>query len=68
MRYDGEIAQILRNLIANALKFTDSGEIRRTARARGGTASNPVGPVSDTGAGIAAADQERIFEEFLQLE
>jgi signal transduction histidine kinase len=62
----GKVSQILRNLISNALKFTDAGEIRVGARL--------IDPatieffVSDTGVGIPAADQERIFEEFLQLE
>ena len=62
----GKVSQILRNLISNALKFTDAGEIRVGARL--------VDPatieffVSDSGVGIPAADHERIFEEFLQLE
>jgi signal transduction histidine kinase len=62
----GKVSQILRNLISNALKFTDAGEIRVGARLV--DAATIEFFVSDTGVGIPAADQERIFEEFLQLE
>ncbi len=64
---EGKVSQILRNLISNALKFTERGEVRVSARAdeRGGTFSISI---SDTGIGIAPEDQARIFEEFTQLE
>lgn len=63
---ENKVAQILRNLIANALKFTESGEVRVsvTLSADGKTV---IFTVADTGIGIASEDQERIFEEFTQL-
>ena len=63
---EGKVSQILRNLLSNALKFTERGEIRVTApfgHRRHGRLS-----VADTGIGIAREDQERIFEEFGQVE
>lgn len=64
---EGKVAQILRNLISNALKFTEQGEVRvRASVAPGG--QQMIFSVSDTGMGIAPRDQERIFEEFTQLE
>ncbi|NEU80723.1 ATP-binding protein [Nostoc sp. UIC 10630] len=62
---EGKVAQILRNFISNALKFTEQGEVRVTAVQRG---HNVIFSVSDTGIGIAIADQERIFEDFVQIE
>ena len=56
----------LRNLVSNALKFTDEGEVRLTARADG--ADRVAFAVADTGVGIAQADQQRIFEEWVQGE
>jgi signal transduction histidine kinase len=62
---DGKVAQILRNLISNALKFTPAGEIR--IRAIFDSVANAVEfTVADTGLGIAPIDQERIFQEFYQ--
>lgn len=62
---EGKVAQILRNFISNALKFTEQGEIRVTAVQTGHTIAFSV---SDTGIGIAPDDQERIFEDFVQIE
>ncbi|HET9664538.1 MAG TPA: ATP-binding protein, partial [Burkholderiales bacterium] len=63
---EAKISQILRNFISNALKFTERGEIRVAAEA------SPDGDsltfsVADTGIGISQEDQEKIFEEFVQV-
>jgi DNA-binding response OmpR family regulator len=63
---EGKISQVLRNLISNALKFTRKGHIRVTAAQE--EEGWIVFRVADTGIGIAAEDQERIFEEFVQIE
>ncbi|OYD92998.1 histidine kinase [Nostoc sp. 'Peltigera membranacea cyanobiont' 210A] len=62
---EGKVAQILRNFVSNALKFTEQGEVRVSAVQTGHTVTFSV---SDTGIGIAPADQERIFEDFMQIE
>lgn len=61
-----KVAQILRNFISNALKFTERGEVRVSARRDGEW--HVVIAVADTGIGIAPEDRERIFEEFEQVE
>ena len=61
---EGKIAQILRNLVANALKFTERGEIRVRASEEDGWVTFIV---SDTGIGIPAEHQERVFQEFEQV-
>ena len=63
---EGKLGQVLRNLISNALKFTEKGEVRVSAELRGSDAV--AFSVTDTGVGIAEEDQERIFQEFLQIE
>ena len=63
---EGKISQVLRNLISNALKFTRKGQIRVTAALEDG--GWIAFRVADTGIGIAPEDQERIFEEFVQIE
>jgi signal transduction histidine kinase len=64
---EAKVAQILRNFISNALKFTEAGEVRVTARYRAET-GRAVFSVRDTGLGIAAKDHSRIFEEFSQVD
>jgi CheY-like chemotaxis protein len=64
---EGKISQILRNFVSNALKFTERGEVRVSARYDENN-DTVTFSVSDTGVGIALPDQERIFEEFTQLE
>lgn len=63
---EGKVSQILRNFISNALKFTETGEVRVSASP--GTNGTIVFSVRDTGIGIAPADQELIFKEFTQVE
>lgn len=64
---EGKVAQILRNFISNAIRFTEKGEIRVSARpAEGGR--SVLFSVSDTGIGIAAEHLERIFEEYVQVD
>jgi signal transduction histidine kinase/CheY-like chemotaxis protein len=63
---EAKVSQILRNFISNALKFTEAGEIRVSARLA--SPDTVVFSVSDTGIGIAPEDQERIFDEFAQIE
>jgi signal transduction histidine kinase/CheY-like chemotaxis protein len=64
---ESKVSQILRNFISNALKYTERGEVRVSARLAPEEEAL-VFSVADTGIGIAPADQERIFEEFSQLE
>ncbi|MET0284556.1 MAG: ATP-binding protein, partial [Polyangiales bacterium] len=61
----GKLAQILRNLLANAIKFTERGEVRLSTTM---TDDEVIFTVRDTGIGIAPADLERIFEEFAQVD
>ncbi|MCU1246638.1 MAG: histidine kinase, partial [Acidobacteria bacterium] len=64
---EGKLSQILRNFISNALKFTESGEVRVSAElGKGG--ERVIFSVSDTGIGIAEEDQQRIFEDFTQID
>jgi signal transduction histidine kinase/CheY-like chemotaxis protein len=63
---DRRVSQVLRNLISNALKFTSKGEVR--VRAEQLSHDTIRFAVSDTGIGIADADQDRIFQEWVQLD
>jgi signal transduction histidine kinase len=58
------LMQALRNLVSNALKYTSQGHVRISAELAGG--DHVAIQVSDTGEGVAAADLERIFEEWEQ--
>ncbi len=63
---EGKLAQILRNLVSNALKFTEAGEVRVSARL--GPAGRLALAVADSGIGIDPAHLGRIFEEFGQID
>lgn len=64
---ESKLGQILRNLISNALKFTQQGEVRVRVSLNSAQDSI-VFAVTDTGIGIAPDDQDRIFNEFTQIE
>ena len=59
------LSQVLLNLVGNAIKFTDTGEVAIKASTANGSYTVAV---RDTGPGIAEADQAKIFEEFQQSE
>ena len=59
------LAQVLLNLVGNAIKFTDQGEVAIEASCADGAFRVAV---RDSGPGIAAADQAKIFEEFQQVD
>jgi signal transduction histidine kinase len=60
------LGRILRNLVSNSLKFTERGEVRCHARADDEGGQLEV-VVADTGIGIPAEHQRRVFEEFYQV-
>jgi len=65
-RGDGRrLTQVLINLVGNAIKFTDAGEIAIKAEANNGSFHVSV---RDTGPGISSADQAKLFQEFQQAD
>ncbi len=60
-----KVTQILVNLLGNAVRFTDQGEVVISARAEPG---GVVVEVRDTGIGIAAPNLEHVFDPFWQVE
>jgi len=59
------LTQVLLNLVGNAIKFTDNGEVRVSARATNGHFSVSI---NDTGPGIPTDHLTRIFEQFHQVD
>ena len=65
-RGDGRrLTQVLINLVGNAIKFTDAGEVAIKAEANNGSFYVSV---RDTGPGISTADQTKLFQEFQQAD
>lgn len=63
------IRQVLTNLLANAVKFTEYGQVAlRVSRASGPSAGRLIFEVHDTGVGIPAEKLEIIFDAFAQVE
>jgi signal transduction histidine kinase len=65
-----KLKQILTNLLSNALKFTTKGSVvvsTRLARRRRGGPCVTIS-VTDTGIGIDAADREKVFQDFRQVD
>ena len=63
---DRKVAQILRNFISNALKFTQEGEVRVSAKCEGD--GFVVFTVKDTGIGIAKEHHGALFQDFVQID
>jgi signal transduction histidine kinase len=59
------VARVLRNLISNAIRYTASGKVIASADV---VHKELLISVYDTGRGIAEADHERVFHEFVQLD
>jgi signal transduction histidine kinase len=64
---DRKVGQILRNFIANALKFTLKGEVRVTARLTE-DGNQVIFAVRDTGIGIAPEHQKNLFKDYSQVD
>lgn len=66
----GQITQVLTNLVSNAIKFTEKGEVKLSYELISGTKHNarPQFYISDTGMGIKADQQENLFERFTQAD
>ena len=62
---DKRLAQILRNFLSNAIKFTEAGEIRVCVTPEDDCVRFEV---RDTGIGIAPENQSRIFQDFVQVD
>lgn len=66
----GRVRQIMLNLVSNAIKFTQKGEVRLAIRAQAspeGVAGVEIS-VSDTGIGMSPEQQEKLFSPFIQAE
>ena len=63
---ESRLSQVLRNLVSNAVKFTEAGHV--TVSVAPGPRDTVVFSVQDTGIGIAPENHDRVFEEFSQVD
>jgi len=66
----GRIAQILLNLVSNAIKFTNQGRVVVSAHLDSSSVSNPMiyFTIEDTGCGISQESQDKLFQPFTQVD
>ena len=64
---EAKVAQILRNFVSNALKFTEKGEVRVQCDFEE-VSQFVIFTVSDTGIGIAPEEQEQVFQQYYQVD
>ncbi len=66
----GKVRQVILNLVSNAIKFTNQGEVRIRARSDENTGSHSIVRISviDTGIGIPEEVQRRLFQPFTQAD
>ncbi len=65
---EGRLEQILHNLVGNAIKFSDKGEVRVSARLLKGSSPSLRVSIHDTGIGIPADKLDNIFQSFEQVD
>ncbi|GHB64501.1 hypothetical protein GCM10008107_12080 [Psychrosphaera saromensis] len=66
----GRIRQILNNLVGNAIKFTEQGEVSVHCKVQGASLNSTTlfFEVTDTGIGLSQEDQNKLFERFSQAD
>ena len=64
---EARLRQVLINLVGNAIKFTEQGGVTVRLGTRNNKIAHLLIEVEDSGPGIAAEDQQRLFEPFIQL-
>ncbi len=65
----GRLRQVLLNLLGNAMKFTEQGSVRLEVGVVGSVAAERIRfEITDTGIGVAAEEQPRVFSEFFQAD
>jgi PAS domain S-box-containing protein len=64
---EARLRQILVNLVSNAVKFTDKGQVNIRVGVKDNLYHHLLIEVEDTGPGISAADRQRLFQPFVQL-
>ena len=64
---EAHLRQILINLLGNAVKFTHQGGVTLRLATKPNTTAHLIIEIEDTGIGLSAADQQRLFQHFVQL-